>query len=300
MKIIMILFMILNFGISVPAKNKKNWLSIKVPQKKAEFFGKDIICTSGIEFSPAISSDNKVFYYVISNADYTDYKIVKRDVLKNGFGRIEYITLPSTKKEYSPFPKDDKLYYAKLDDKSGYSDIFYKIYRRNVFNKEVKLAGPVNTSYIEGFLSISSANTVCFESNRPGGFGKGDIYLAFYKNGKYSVENAGNIINSELNESDAFIANDESFIIVTVYNKKDSYGVSDLYISFKKNNKYTKLINMGAAVNSPGLEHNPHISSDGKFFFFSSNKKVKRNKGAGNGNFDIYWISTDIIKNLKQ
>ena len=296
---ILVIFCQVIFGYQNDIK-KSDWMSKKVPENKAEIFGKGIISTKAIEFSPAISPDNKVFYYVISNPDYSDYKIVKRNILDSGFGDLTYITKSSIKKEYSPFPISDKLFYVKPETNTGKGDIYYKKKTKNIFFEIVKLKDSVNTSYIEGFVSVSGKGTLCFESDRPGGFGKGDIYLAYPGNTGYKVVNAGKNINSKLNESDTFIAKDESFLIVTVYNKIGGYGQSDLYISVKKNNKYTELINMGSKINSAGLEHNPHISQDGKFFFFSSNKKIPDSKGAGNGNFDIYWISAYIINKFIQ
>ena len=73
--------------------------------------------------------------------------------------------------------------------------------------------------------------------------------------------------------------------------RKDSYGGSDLYISFRnKNGTWTKAKNMGKDINSGGGMICPSISPDGKYIFFNTTL---------NGKNGIYWVSAKIIEDLK-
>lgn len=46
------------------------------------------------------------------------------------------------------------------------------------------------------------------------------------------------------------------------------------------------------------LEHNPHLSPDGKYFFYSSDKPETVSEKYKVANFDIYYMSSDFIKEL--
>ena len=53
---------------------------------------------------------------------------------------------------------------------------------------------------------------------------------------------------------------------------------------------WTQAKNMGTRVNSESGEICPSVSLDGKFFFFTGRRR---------GNADIYWMTADIIEELK-
>jgi hypothetical protein len=111
--------------------------------------------------------------------------------------------------------------------------------------------------------------------------------------------NLGENINTALNESDPYISPDESYLIFGSYDREEGYGSSDLYISFRKNNgKFGKPMNLGDKINTPYLEHNPHVSPDGKYFFFSSDKPRVINETYKIANFNFYYLSGDFIKAL--
>ena len=68
------------------------------------------------------------------------------------------------------------------------------------------------------------------------------------------------------------------------------YGDVDLYISFKtKDENWGYPINMGAEINTELRERFPTVSPDGKYMFF-----MRHTPGQ-----DFFWVSTEIIKNLK-
>jgi Tol biopolymer transport system component len=88
------------------------------------------------------------------------------------------------------------------------------------------------------------------------------------------------------------VAPDESFLIVSCWNRPDNRGVSDLYISFRNSNgEWSRLQNMGESLNSDLDENCPTLSPDGKYFFFD-----RRNPVTGENN--IYWVDARIIENL--
>ena len=99
-------------------------------------------------------------------------------------------------------------------------------------------------------------------------------------------------VNSDKNDWDAFIAPDESYIIFSSQNRPDTLGGQDLYISYRMNDgNWTAAKNMGNRVNSESGEICPSVSLDGEYFFFTSRRR--------HGRADIYWMTTDIIRDLR-
>jgi Tol biopolymer transport system component len=103
--------------------------------------------------------------------------------------------------------------------------------------------------------------------------------------------NLGDAINSEKNDWDAYVAPDESYIIFSSQERADTIGGQDLYISYRKEDgTWTPAKNMGPRVNSESGEICPSMSLDGKTFFFTSRRR---------GKVDIFWMTADIIEELK-
>ena len=122
--------------------------------------------------------------------------------------------------------------------------------------------------------------------------GRRDVYKSVLRNDRYSkIENLGSNVNTRYDEGDAFIAPDESFIIVCGMGRPDCLGSGDLYISFRKEDGgWTMYQHMGKSINSPFSDYCPYVTPDGKYLFFTS-----RRTGAD----DIYWVDAKVIEDLK-
>ena len=124
-------------------------------------------------------------------------------------------------------------------------------------------------------------------------------------------------VNSTNNQFNAFIAADESYIIVGVAGRADSYGGADYYISFRdQDDNWTGPINMGDVVNMPqGAEWSPYVSRDGRYFFFMSTRNMPAesyperftaeylhglHNQPNNGNPGIYWMDAGFIQELRR
>ncbi len=160
------------------------------------------------------------------------------------------------------------------------------------FSNPKMLDSPVNSKYYDIYPSVTKEGTIYFFSEREGGLGKADIYRSKFIDEKYSsVENLGKPINTENSEIDPFIAPDESYLIYCS-RTLGGYGGHDLYITFRnQNGSWTEPVNMGPEINSSSYDWIPYVTSDGKYFFFTSNRA---------GDYDIYWMSAKIIEKLKQ
>jgi hypothetical protein len=140
------------------------------------------------------------------------------------------------------------------------------------------------------FPVVTNSGNLYFNSQR-GGRGTNDIYCSMLVDGKYSAaEKLPEPINTQYREFDAFVSPDELMILFSS-EKPGGYGGSDIYVSFKTmDGTWSEPRNLGNDINSEGSEYGSTISPDGKYLFYTSNKK---------GTEDIYWVSADIVKDPK-
>jgi hypothetical protein len=102
-------------------------------------------------------------------------------------------------------------------------------------------------------------------------------------------------INSMGYEDGPYVAPDESFLIFES-ERPEGMGNTDLYITFKTGDQWTRPLNMGPKINSSYSERFARLSPDGKYLFFGSSRDEKE----GHPGFDIYWIDASIISDLQQ
>ena len=82
------------------------------------------------------------------------------------------------------------------------------------------------------------------------------------------------------------IAPDERYIVFDS-EREGGFGKADLWVSFPNpDGTWGKGINLGNEINTPGNESIPHMSPDGQYLFYTSNR-------------DIFWVSTEFIDGLK-
>jgi len=174
----------------------------------------------------------------------------------------------------------------------------------------------VNGKSHDYYPSMAENGNLYFMSDREEGLGEDDIYYAGFEGGKLTkARNIGPPINTSLNEGDPFIAPDESYILFCSRDRKDGFGNNDLFISYRKNDgTWTTPKNLGSEINTVAEEVCPMVSHDGKYLFFSSNRKLndrfpvipltldqieKALANPGNGYYDIYWVEAGIIEELR-
>jgi Tol biopolymer transport system component len=184
----------------------------------------------------------------------------------------------------------------------------------NGWGKPNNLGGPVNTKEGEYFPSVTRDGTLYFTRST----GRQNlIYRSRLKEGKYTEpEKLPKQVNCGTAQYNAFIAPDESYIIVPTVGRKDSLGGTDYYIVFRnKDDTWNEPINMGEKINTPGTrEYSASLSPDGKYLFFMSSRTLTKEKLPAkltycflkeiynkpqNGNSDIYWVDAKIIEDLR-
>jgi len=178
------------------------------------------------------------------------------------------------------------------------------------------LGPPVNTSDEEYFPSVTSDGTIYF-SRQPSGSQESYIYRSRFVDGAYQpVELLPPQVNSTTVQFNAFIAPDESYLILTVFGRDDSLGNADYYIVFRnRDDDWSEPINLGDAVNTAGGgEWSPFVTRDDRYFFFMSSRTRpsesfpetltaeflwQAHESPQNGEADIYWMDASFIDELR-
>lgn len=134
-----------------------------------------------------------------------------------------------------------------------------------------KLPPTINTDAPEYLPSLSADGQLLIFSriiNR-----QEDLYYSFYDSSGWSLAQPMSSLNTErYNEAGHCISADGKTIVFTGCNIPGGLGSCDLYISYLRNNQWTRPQNMGAPVNSPGWESQPSISADGNTLYFASER----------------------------
>jgi len=273
------------------------YLGQEKPSDQPEIFAPNIISKQDrYEFGCTFSKSGEEFFFGIEGEEKAEIYYTK---LKDGIWTSPeplYKNALYSSNDPMLSPNENRLYFisdtvSHKIEKNSDIDIWYSEREGDGWSDPINAGDQINSSRNEYFISFSNDETMYFSSNSNAEKGKEynyDIYYSKYKNGKYLKPNVlPQEINTSRYEADAFIADDESYIIFCA-KRRGGLGNGDLYISFKdKEGNWMPSVNMGPTINTHHHELCPFVTNDGKFLFFTSNK-------------DIYWVSTEILDQYKR
>ena len=131
----------------------------------------------------------------------------------------------------------------------------------------------------EMYLTI---NTEVLESPKPKTKQSDLFYCKLNRKGTWnSPKSLGKPINSFLFDAAFTMTADESTAYF-ISERKGGEGRSDIWVSYKSGNSWTKPENLGNTINTPGNETTVFVSADGNYLFFSSTGHK------GMGGYDVY------------
>ena len=179
------------------------------------------------------------------------------------------------------------LYRTSKDLKSG--DIYESSYSNNKWSKPEQLNDVVNSpDYLETSACYSpNGDIIFFSSNRPGGYGGKDLYLARkMQNGKWGKPfNLGPTINTEYNEDAPFV-NPLGNVLYFSSEGHTNMGGYDVFKStFDESGKFTEPVNLGSPINTVDDDIFFVMNADATKGYLSSERE------GGFGLQDIYSVS---------
>lgn len=261
------------------------------------------------EYSAVISLDGTSLYFT-SRRQWEDQSTDDyRDAQYNQFPEDIYVSYMDEEQNWSKpsrlsfcegrlneasvtVSSDERIVYT-YEDRTGNGDIYYSDFQRNEFSS-LKLFDNknVNTKYWETHCAVTpDGQQMYFASDRPGGFGKRDIYrIVRLPNGNWSEPvNLGPTVNTAEDEESPFIAVDNKTLYFSS-NGKTSMGEFDIFVSVRdENNNWSAPINLGYPINSTGDDIFYTTTSDGLTGYLTSFRKK------GFGEKDIYQIQNDYM-----
>ena len=168
---------------------------------------------------------------------------------------------------------------------NGSCDLYISYLTKNGWSEPQNLGWDVNTEFWESTPSLSpDKRDLYFSSDRPGGYGGRDIWVAHRTDKGWSKpENLGPEINTAGDESTPFIHADNQTLY---FNSSGLPGYSekpDLFVTRKQaDGKWSKPENLGYPINTIGDEGSMIVDADGKTAYYSSDKIDSK------GGLDIY------------
>ncbi|HUU05103.1 MAG TPA: hypothetical protein VMZ49_04390 [Patescibacteria group bacterium] len=223
---------------------------LTIKKENGQWTKRSVAPFSGVysDVDPYITSDGKRLYFssmrpldVNGESKDSDIWYVEKNS-HNSWGNpvhIEDLNTIGKDDYYTSITRDGTMYYSKFGNHGSPGDIYKAKLVNGVYTKPELLESPINTHSNEHDPFIASDESyLIFTSDRPGGFGRGDLYISIKKtDGTWSEpKNMGDKINSAGYDFCPMLSHDGKYLFFTrnVNRNGDIYWVSSKIIdSFK-------------------------------------------------------------------
>ncbi len=258
--------------------SSKQLSNMPIRDYEPEMIGEGIISTAAFEGHATLTPEGNTLYYAIYSNDHGYCTIAFSQNINGQWQPPQIAEFSGRYSDGSPSltPDGSKLFFSSKRPIDGEQqkeefDIWYVEKDSNGWSEPLHMDSPINTEYNEFSPVLSSDGTLYFCSNRPGGYGLGDVYCSKRSENIYqSPQNLGDSINSQYEEGNVGVSPDGKILFVMVQNKPGDYGADDIYYSRKIEGKWSKSKNIGEIINTYTYDFSPKVNPDGKYLYFSS------------------------------
>jgi hypothetical protein len=241
--------------------------------------------------------DGTEAYFTIQSPDGTISQLAGIRKVNNAWSQPELLPFCDENSYMEPFLSTDglRLYFAsnksqkelksnRNAEKNSLKDFDLWYVERSgnsaQWSEPVNLGETVNSANNEFYPTLSKNNNLYFTMEAPTGKGKDDIYFCAWNGKKYE---APVLLNDNINsvgyEFNAFVSNDESFLLYTKYNAEGGFGSGDLYIARKDaNGAWQKAENLGKRINTKYMEYCPFYDEKTQTLYFTSKRNLLQSK----------------------
>ena len=245
--------------------------------------GEGVISTPNDEFGGSISPDGQEIYFDATVPPHYLYTMCVSRLLRGAWSKPEVLPFSGQYRDSDPVlsPDGKTLLFASDRPLAGSRGKSFYIWAAQKtatgWNQPRPLEGAVNSEGSQVFASVSNNGDLYFTSDRKGQF---DIYRSRLVNGKYSdAEDLGPKINGpDISSLEAFVAPDESYLLIGSFGRQPGYGNSDLFISYNEAGSWSVPKNLGPAINTLAREYSPRVTADGKWLIFTSERGMQTEK----------------------
>ncbi len=322
---IVALLSITSVAATAAAQGTATYLGQPVPGSEPARFAPGVVSTGLYERDVAVTPDGKEVYFTVVGGQYRFASII---AVREEAGRwtgpeVVPFSGDSTVMDIEPFVSPDgrRLYFASNRPRPGHPDhdrnidLWYVERSGKGWGQPVNLGPPINTDGEECFPSLTRDGTLYFTRNGKGG-APDTVLRSRLAEGRYGQpELLPAQVNAGRTRFNAFVAPDESFLILAVVGLPGAIGPSDYHVVFRSaDDRWSEPVNLGRPVNLPETQGwAASLSPDGHFLFFMSNRvrtdltgrldygRLRTLGGeAGNGQPDIWWVDASFIQALKK
>ncbi|MDG5493103.1 beta-lactamase family protein [Psychroserpens sp. SPM9] len=267
------------------------------PTIQPELFAEGIL-TNKVETSLTLMPDRKELYFAKKDSFYAGGQksaIYKSKLVNKQWSQPEVASFSGEFSDSSPFatPDGNRIYFSSNRPISGTKpkkdrDIWFVEKQGDSWSEPQHLS-VYNSEKSEYSPTLDKQGHLYFGSYRDGGLGSGDLWVSHLNNGSYQTPiNLGNAINTKGGEWGSCIAPDGDYIIFEASGREENITHDgDLYISYYKNNQWTKAKHLGE-LNSGGSDLSPKIHQDK--LYFASNRHKDFRVEMNNNNVELYTI----------
>lgn len=237
-----------------------------------------------------ISKDGSEAFFTIQSPDGAISQLASIRKVNNIWSEPELVPFCDENSYMEPFLSDDglRLYFASDRPEKGAKDgaknfdLWYveRETEKNKWSEPINLGKTVNSVNNEFYPTLSKNNNLYFTMDVPSGKGKDDIYFCSWNGKKYAAPVLLNDnVNSSGYEFNAFISNDETFLLYTKYSADGGYGSGDLYMARKDaNGAWQKAENLGKLINTKYMEYCPFYDEKTQTLYFTSKRNLLQSK----------------------
>ena len=244
------------------------------------------VSTQDVEYGFSLSDSGKEAYFTRSadpwgtpNANSAIYFTIFQ---KGQWAKPQIVSFSGQAKDSDPhLSADGKTLYFISNRQSKDSPVpsadIWKVERSatGVWDAPVRLDDAINSEFDEYSPRTDSLGNLYFASNRPGGYGQGDLYVAFKSpSGWDPPVNLGPKINTAQGEWNLEISKDGNTLFFEASGRPQnasSYG--DLYLSFKQHGQWTPPQNL-TTLNTSGSDLSPEWREKTYTLYYASSDSL--------------------------
>lgn len=193
------------------------------------------IASDQYESSPTFSPDGRALYFMRANRQFSAYRLMQSVCGAEGWAEAAQVPFAAAAgvNEADPFvtPDGRQLYFVSARRFSGKAGDDLDIWvadsdGRGGWKAPRRMPEPVNSPQAELMPRVGADGRIYFGSDRPGGLGGNDVYVAtVLPDGGWRVENLGAPLNTASNDYEIEVSRDGQIAIVV----SDREGRSHLY-----------------------------------------------------------------------
>jgi hypothetical protein len=256
------------------------------------------------------------------------FTVMLGDFTQSAVATVREVDGVWTTPELAPFSRDARwrdlephlapdgrhLYFA--SDRTGNEDLWVCLREDRGWGEPVNLGPRINTPAPEFFPSVTRGGTLYF-TRTDTTTGASAIWRARPApgGGHLAPERLPDVVNAAGTQFNAFIAPDESYLIVCAQGRPDNRGAIDYWLARRdQDDTWHAPVNMGPLVNGAGREGwSASVSPDGKVLFFMSRKTVHdpaaprtwaslqaSHASPGNGYGHLWWVDAESLATLRE